>query len=143
MGRLSEAVGTVLGPVCRGRGEDSLGESTETGDARGVESESECVFLLDRLLVSIICGANFRGREVWALEVAKVSIGCGNARAAVDVTSTGSRDVSLILFTLADPFLEALDQLSTGCGSGRRGFVGVVGLLGAPEEPLSWDAAIE
>ena len=72
--------------------------------------------------------------------MAEDSIGCGNARAEVDVTPTGSRDVSPMLFHLAAPFLEALYELSTGCGSGRRGLLGLAGLVGLSKASHSWDA---
>ena len=108
---------------------------------RSLLSESDLVFLLDRLLVSITCGANFRrGFELCedtVLEEPVGSIGCGTPCALLEATPMGSRDVSLIS-SLDAPFRDDLYELSTGCGSARRGLTGIVGLLGDfPERPSS------
>ena len=103
------------------------------------------MFRLDRLLVSITSGANFRrglelcGDEDGTLVWGDDSIGCGGTRALLleEVTPMRSRDVSLIS-SLDAPFRDDLDELSTGCGSARRGLIGLVGLLGGfPERPSS------
>ena len=76
------------------------------------------VFLLDRREVSTICGANFLG---FGVDVAvELSIECDSGGGETDTEladSCGISDPSL--FSLLD-FLELLDDVSTGCGSGRR-----------------------
>lgn len=69
------------------------------------------MFLLERLVVSMICGVNLRalGAREWD------SIGCGKD-SVFDVIPMGSRDVSLL-----PCFFDDLDDVSTGCGSARRG----------------------
>lgn len=133
MGELIDVVGEGLGHTYRGRFENSPKESARAGDARGVVSESDRELLLDRLLVSITWGANLRGLEDWTLDANEDSIDCGKTRAMLDVTPTGSRDVSPTLSETGPPVLEDLDEVSTGCGNDRRCLDGLVGLLGAWE----------
>ena len=91
------------------------------------------VFLLDRLEVSIICGANFRGlgdstvaaaavegdavAAAVAAAVVPISIGFGSRRAEGEVRSAGPPDGSLCRPCFVVP---VDDDDSTGCGNALR-----------------------